>query len=223
MPKFNKKTKNLFGERQNQSGFSLLLSVLIMSSLTIMTLAVSDVVFRVGLSSRKIGQSEVAYYSAETAIEKALYQIERDKSIFGLDGQNGSLADIDNALWSSNVSEILAPIDPYTVNLNEGESFQLDFDFNGLTIPSSLDINCSQSARVVILSNDGQTTQNCPLAALDVSGVILRVINEYAGTNSISFSADGGSLPLGIQVTGIGTYQNQKRVIEVERKNWQIY
>ncbi|OGG86673.1 hypothetical protein A3B87_02480 [Candidatus Kuenenbacteria bacterium RIFCSPHIGHO2_02_FULL_39_13] len=59
-----------------QSGIALVLSVLILANLMMIALVVSDVILRIGKSSQGISQSEIAYFAAETAIEKAIYQIE---------------------------------------------------------------------------------------------------------------------------------------------------
>ncbi|OIP56175.1 hypothetical protein COU24_00800 [Candidatus Kuenenbacteria bacterium CG10_big_fil_rev_8_21_14_0_10_39_14] len=59
-----------------QSGIALVLSVLILTNLMMIALVVSDVILRIGKSSQGISQSEIAYFAAETAIEKAVYQIE---------------------------------------------------------------------------------------------------------------------------------------------------
>ena len=100
---------------KDQRGISILLAVLILSSLTIMVLAVSDVVLRVGRSSRQIGHSEIAYYTAEAGIENALYQIEKNQTVVGLDNGTGSLSDISDANWSLELEPIVAGTNPYQV------------------------------------------------------------------------------------------------------------
>jgi hypothetical protein len=70
---------------KNENGIALILAVLILTNLLMITLVVNDVVMRIGKSSQSIGESEVAYLAAESGIEKAIYQIEKnhDASLLG--------------------------------------------------------------------------------------------------------------------------------------------
>lgn len=68
----------------NNSGFSLVLSVLILANLLMITFIVTDVILRTGKSSQQIGQSEIAYLAAESSIERAIYQIEQNKNASNL-------------------------------------------------------------------------------------------------------------------------------------------
>lgn len=68
----------------NQSGIALVLSVLILANLLMITLVVTDVIFRIGKSSREISESEVAYFAAETATERAVYEIENNQNASSL-------------------------------------------------------------------------------------------------------------------------------------------
>lgn len=55
-----------------------MLSVLILTNLLMITFIVTDVILRIGKTSREIGESEAAYFAAETAIEQAVYKIEKE-------------------------------------------------------------------------------------------------------------------------------------------------
>lgn len=66
--------------QSNQAGIALILAVLILANLFIITVIVADVILRVGRSSQQIGESEIAYFAAESAIEEATYQIEKNKT-----------------------------------------------------------------------------------------------------------------------------------------------
>jgi hypothetical protein len=57
---------------------------------------------------------------------------------------------------------------------------------------------------------------------------VLKVTNKLPGDDDvlefeITTGAANNTVPLGFLITSTGTYKEQKRVIEVQRKNWQIY
>jgi len=240
--------------KKDQNGFSVLLAILIMTSLIITTFALSDVVLRVGRSSRQIGQSEIAYYAAETAVEKALYQIEQNKTVAGLDGETGVLTET-GAEWEREVKPItsltvkcgegglhsdeqgicvgtVGNIDngnSLRVQLNSGSSFQLDLNFQAMAYPDNLQVNWTDpegKCKLVVLGNDGHYSHFSSQMLYDLGSNLytLRLVND--SSSMVTFElvpATGASLPIGIKVTGIGKYKGQKRILEVERHNWQIY
>ncbi len=64
---------------ERQEGIALVLSVLILANLLMITFIVTDVILRIGKTSHEIGESEAAYFAAETAIEEAVYKIEKER------------------------------------------------------------------------------------------------------------------------------------------------
>jgi hypothetical protein len=119
------------------------------------------------------------------------------------------------------------------VKLPPSYSFQLELDFLGLEsfIPNALQI-------------DGVNEDNASTTIFDVAtGVmtapehlnhvslldqkpILKITNQSAETKIVEINSnDSGHVDvlLSLLITSIGTYQDQKRVIEVQRRNWQIY
>ena len=62
----------------SQAGFSLILTLLILAGMLAATLAISEIVFRVTRSVGNASNSEMAYYGAETAAEKALYAVNKE-------------------------------------------------------------------------------------------------------------------------------------------------
>lgn len=236
----------------NQQGFSVLLAIMIMSSLTIMTIAAADVVLRVSKSSRNIGQSEVAHFAAESAVEKALYYIEKadPRTLIIPDGGSGVLEEVSGVTWSRQITENnsvspqcisfsgfqlgcitssgeITSSSPLILTLENGSSFQLEFNFTGLTLSTSINITCSKSATVILQNLDGQTSQSCPdpVNDLDIADGIIKIRNEFTGPspNTITLTPNDGNLPVGIIVIGTGVYQDQVRILEIERTNWQIY
>ncbi|MCG2686516.1 hypothetical protein L6278_00065 [Candidatus Parcubacteria bacterium] len=216
--------------KKNQQGIAVLLAVLILSSLTIIVLAVSDVVLRVGRSSRQIGYSEIAYYSAEAGIENALYQIEKNQTVVGLNNGAGSLSDIEGAIWSLELEPIIADTNPYQVSLADGESFQLELNFqdsdDDLNYPSNIQVSWTGSAEAILLKANGEQTKEIDdfiLHDLKNNLYVLRVSNSSGSAVVLSLDVASGNLPIGIKLTATGVYKEEQRKIEVQRANWQIY
>ncbi len=243
---------------KNQQGVSILLSILILSSLTVLTLAMAEVVLRVGKSASQIGDSEVAYYATETALEKALYQIERERTIAGLDGLTGNLENLSGATWSLTVEpldEILVDCDslndsgicvgeidetissrnPLKAKVAAGKSFQLEMDFAGLASDNLNTLHISWTGGngklVAIGEIDQIIDDHSPVSLNQVSTnhYIIKLINQSSSLKTFEIkptstpNPEDEYLPVGIKITATGNYKNQKRVMEVERLNWQIY
>ena len=79
------KLKNI----HDNSGVALVLTIIILANLLMITLIVTDVILRIGKSSQQIGESEIAYFAAESAMEQAIYKIEKEKSVIDL-GEPGT-------------------------------------------------------------------------------------------------------------------------------------
>lgn len=94
---------------KNNSGIALIITVIILTNLLMITLIITDVVLRIGKSSQQISEAEVAYLSAESATEQAIYEIEenKDASNLGISSAvtTGNLADVD-ANWERYVEPI---------------------------------------------------------------------------------------------------------------------
>jgi hypothetical protein len=88
--------KNL-SNLKNESGIALVLSVLILANLIMIALVVSDVILRIGKTGHEISESEIAYFAAEGAMEKAIYEIEQNQDASDL----GILASPDTGTLSS--------------------------------------------------------------------------------------------------------------------------
>ena len=80
------------------------MSVLILTNLFMITFVVTDVILRIGKSSQQIGESEIAYLAAESAIEQAIYQIEKEQDAAGLEPA-GDLMNV-NGSWVRSVISI---------------------------------------------------------------------------------------------------------------------
>jgi hypothetical protein len=148
------------------------------------------------------------------------------------------LADADDGICVEEFSENKETV--HVKLTGTDRAFQLELDFEGLSghisLPSNLRIDgvTGSTASTTILDLDtGEVevlTQNNDFKTINFSNrrVILKIANKLSGGNTLlepeitTVSADG-RIPLSFLITSTGTYKEQKRVIEVQRKNWQIY
>jgi hypothetical protein len=245
---------------KNQRGVTILISILILSSVVILALAVADIVGRSNRISKDIGLSEVAYFAAERGVEEALYQVERDRTIEGLEiSSEQSLVDIPDAKWTRSyrllndeeAGGVLSCGDPawnnsdegacvnnnpkkMSVNLAAGHTFQLEMDFMGFDLPDAFmikGVDKSNSSTTLLRINGEEVMQTEEeYKTININPdelVVFNIVNKSATLKNVEIKAKKGgadiNFPLSILITSTGTYKEQKRVIEVERRSWQIY
>ncbi len=129
-----------------QAGFSLVLTLLILAGMLASSLAISDMVFRVGRSVGNASNSEMAYYAAETAAEKTLFAVNQEYQ--NIDDWELSVAETPAAApitagyraetINPIISCVVAPLsDPICIpdgslaihgSLAPGQSYELDLD-----------------------------------------------------------------------------------------------
>ena len=216
----------------NQQGVTIFIALLILSSIVILAIAVSDIVVRASRSSTSIALSEIAYYAGEAGTEKALYQIEKTNSVTGINDSYGSLAEIDGANWECDLDSITVE-NPFSVDLESKESFQLELNFedanDDLNYPSQLNFSWTGGqdvkANYLSFANGVQeTTENTfNLTNLSQNLYIVRISNQSSGSRQIYVNATGGDMLSGIRITCVGTYKDEQRIVEVERTNWRVY
>jgi hypothetical protein len=214
----NKTNKN------NQKGVTILISILILSSVIILALGVADIVARSSRSSRNIGTSEVAYFAAEMGVEKALYSIERRRSVLSQDlPAAGSLTDISGASWNREITpNYTSGIDcnssdwedeVITSGLcveNNGQlnvrlstanpTFQLEMDFAGFGLPEVLHFNGltnnNASSTIWQQETNGDITQTTETP---------NNINLNNKPTSIRIDKKAGSSPLDFSINPTGS------------------
>ena len=266
---------------KNNQGMALVLSVLILTNLFIISFIVADIVIRISKTGHEIGQSEIAYLAAETAIEKSIYHIEANRNITGIGtiqspdegaldyNTNGTwsryaLASTDmrvtcvdsngfitypeedpddgenSCLYTDNPGDITSD-NPLIVHLQDGKSFQLELDIDGLNYPSYLtvswqnkregsvivlDLNEEEESKQTIYDTNEVKTCTIPQSGVLSASQRFRIINQSGSDMeySIEPSLSDYSLPVGVLIHSQGNYQNKhERIIEVERRNWLIY
>lgn len=143
--------------KSQQSGISLILSLVILVAIFGLVIAVADVAFDIRASNKSIGLSEKALFASESVIEWAIYEIEKDPS----DALNALPPVVDQAInlpdggvayWDRNVTpsiktpglcgaDIPKPVctdlntpvnssNDLRIKLEDGQSFQLDLDLD---------------------------------------------------------------------------------------------
>jgi len=107
----------------NQNGAAILLAILVMSTILTAALATSKLVVNEVMQSGQIDHSTVAFYAAESGLEKGLFQV-RQKELGASD------LDQEHNVFDNNASYLLSAEDTEDVlytSLGLGESYQVDF------------------------------------------------------------------------------------------------
>jgi len=96
---------------QNNRGISVLMSVIILTSILIVALGVSEILSKSLQTSRISSRSSIAYLAAETGAERLLYMAKNDL-ISESDFESGCLddyIDLDNAICDTNKKHYIDP------------------------------------------------------------------------------------------------------------------
>jgi len=146
----------IFHKTKKNQALSLILTLLVVSSILTGTVLVGDIIIRHNQVVEGAEISEKAYFAAESAMEKALYEILQNyvnALTYTLDedlddGANclinaGDIAVDDDCPNPDEVECSNGNItldNPWVVSLSANQSFQLDLDIDGATYPTSLTI-----------------------------------------------------------------------------------
>lgn len=102
---------NIAKFKKQEKGIALVLSVLVLANLFVITIIVTDVILRIGRTSRQISESEVAYFSAETAVEDAIYEIEQNQNgatLGSYDQRSYGYMDFTDGRWERYIEPIVS-------------------------------------------------------------------------------------------------------------------
>lgn len=233
--------------QNNNSGLSLLLTIFILSGLLIVGLAASDLVLRASRTSRQIGTSEVAYYAAESAAEIVLYRLEKENTDITTLNDSGALVEVD-AEWTRGVTAdtegpqtsnvyaespgVIDNSNPLKVKLDNGQSFELRLDINGVDYPNNLQIRWSgaNGSKVIVYNKTDEEQDVGEHSPVNINveqskSYVLRIVNA-SGNNDVVYSIEPGGddpLPVGLIISTIGKYLEQERRLELDNRKWQIY
>lgn len=163
-------------------GIALLITVILLGGLILIAFAASSLVMVFGQTSKVLGNSEKAYYAAESALEKGLYDVE--KLGLGLSSLSSSGIFINNdgttvnwnrkAFVTSKIplgrtdvrpanagNPTISGSNALLVTLLPGGSFQMDLNIVGatnLSYPSHISVSASSNFSYITLNEvDGQT------------------------------------------------------------------
>lgn len=236
----------------NNSALSLILTLLIISSILTGTVLVGDIIIRHSRTVKGTEISEIAYFAAETAVEKAAYQVLKNYADIFTCAISGTFSG--TASYSLSSISITASANPWPVTLSAGQSFQLDLDINtsdttpryptGLVItkgsqPSDLIVyECSTSVGSAVCTSGGAPrtpgtcTQNFSVEfgnPITISAPTnyykIRINNNGTANETYTLTPSGGSntLPTGIDISATGTYSDYERKLKTNFPKWQIF
>ena len=263
--------------KKEKKGMSLILTLLIISSVLTGTVLVAEITIRHAQIIHGAEISEKAYFAAETGAQKMAYQIEKNyKDISTYILSEGFLSD-EKSTYSATIStdtycpdaseteckyypsdpecpgELdrcpISEINPWTISLTPGESFQLNIDINGATYPNSIEITRSDSEEdtdiIVYECTTGGDPRECgdtmsqtfsitfpyifDISSYDISSspakyYKLRINNVGSGSENYTLTPSVEAvLPIGIEINAIGGYVGYQRKLKTNLPKWQIF
>ncbi|MDA2936281.1 hypothetical protein MYX06_03630 [Patescibacteria group bacterium AH-259-L05] len=132
----------------NNQALSLILTLLIIGSILTGTVLVGDTIIRHSRTVKGTEVSEIAYFAAETALEKASYHVVKNYADISTCALSGTLSNGGSYSITAGQAAIhdtdpndgntITNADPWDVTLSADQSFQLDLDIDGATYPTSL-------------------------------------------------------------------------------------
>ncbi|MFA4873438.1 MAG: hypothetical protein WC659_05930 [Patescibacteria group bacterium] len=239
--------------RSAHQGISLLLALSVLGGLIFVTSAATDMILTVSRSSRSIGDSEIAYFAAETAVERALWQYEKNSASLGaltatatpLPGNPiasyTTSATTENhapkgntSLSVSSVNDPITTSNPLQVTLLPGKVFYLDLATNGAAYPTNVQVTLptGKPAEVIVTSSNVQTQTDYMGTGIHTvtvdspsytNNTKLKIENTDTTASTYTITPTGSELPIGVLITGIGRYRGVERRLEVVKPNWVIY
>lgn len=174
--------------KSQQSGISLILSIVILMAIFGLVIVVADVAFDIRATNKAIGSSEIALFAAESAAELTIYEIEKNQASIDLTpiaDQTITLPSGNVAYWNREVKlatstpGLCNPADPtitpspactanlgvvntsnpLLVTLRNTQSFQLDLDIKNATSTYPVHVNIDIGAGGSRLIVSGEGTQ----------------------------------------------------------------
>lgn len=245
--------KNKFFQLKKQKGISLIITLLIISSVLTATLIVSETAIRQGQVVYGAEISEKGYFAAKTATEIAAYDVLEDyqdissyslSESFSGGSQYEASVSTDTLCPDSGCVDTEAPIsngNPWSINLEAGESFDLDLDINGASYPASLIVSQAGSEStdlIVYYCEIDAETRACSTTKTQVfytsfpqtinfdgaNYYWIRINNNGSSTETYTLTPSiDNDLPIGVEINAIGKYEEYQREINQNIPKWQKY
>ncbi len=242
----------MFQCSNDNQGISLILTLLIISTVLTSTLIVSEITFRQGQIVYGAEVSEKGYFAAKTALEKAAYQLTKNYADIG-DDLSGSLSN--GAEYTATITSDTAcpnpgtectdnPIsntNPWTIELEAGEAFELALNINGANYPSSIEITqtgTEPTDLVLFQCTTSGTPRDCSTTKTQTFYITFPqtintsdYLNSYFwirinnnGTVADSYTlTPSSSLPLGIIIKASGSCDEYERQLIQNIPKWQKF
>jgi hypothetical protein len=211
--------------------------ILIISALLTAGLAVSDLIIRHSQTIKGTELSEMAYFAAESAIEKVLYKVFKEGCVITNCGVSGYLWSDGPYYKIDNADIVVGTVsDSWLATVPAGRSFQLNLDLNGASYPSSITISKSGSNSSDLIvwwcETTGTTNKVCGsttgqtfypnFSSQTISNINvpnkyykIRINNRGAGSETYTFSFTGASLPIDLEINeALGRYRGYTRKIK---------
>jgi len=225
-------------QRSNdKKAISLIITILIISSILVSTITVGDVIIRHSQTVKGSEVSENAYFAAESALEKANYEIIKNYdnvSSYTLSGSmtNTATYEITDVSLDDRVS--------LEVTLDAGESFELAMDFNGTNIyPANIILAqagsistdliiyecttagdpriCSSGYAQTFVSSIPSPSYTLPYNDANVfveenKYYRIRINNlDASASETYTLTPSAGNFPVGVDITAKGVYGGYER------------
>ena len=138
---------------------------------------------------------------------------------------SGTLSEFSGEADWSVITSAITSESPYVINLSADEQYQLELDFTGIDLPTSLNISWSGSGRIIVLDKEfnQQVCNSSPCSVVTNNIFYLKIINNDSSAKNFTLTTTGNDLPLGIRLNVTGDYKGQMRRLRIDRNNWQIY
>ena len=230
----------MFQCSNNKKAISLVITILIISSILVSTITVGDVIIRHSKTVKSSELSENAYFAAESALEKANYEILKnydDISSYTLSGSmtNGGTYQITDVNLDDRSS--------FEVTLGAGESFEMVLDFNGTNVyPPNVNVTQAGSISTDLIIHEcttAGTPRVCDSGYVQVFKSLLphnfnideenkyykiRINNLDAfSSETYTLTPSSGNLPVGVEITSKGIYEGYERQAESSFPKSQIF
>ena len=224
----------------NKKALSLVITILIISSILVSTITVGDVIIRHSRTVKGSELSENAYFAAESALEKANYEILKNYEnvlTYTLGGfiSNGAAYEVTDVSLDNRAF--------FDVDLNAGESFELALDFNGTNIyPASVTVSQAGSVLTDLIihecTTDGtpricdsgyaQTFKSSLSHNFNIDEETkyykIRINNlDVSSSETYTLTPSSGNLPIGVDVTAKGIYEGYERQAKGNFPKFQIF
>ena len=230
----------MFQCSNDKRAISLVITILIISSILVSTITVGDVIIRHSQTVKSSEVSENAYFAAESALEKANYEIIKNYDNVSSYTLSGSL---DNEATYEIIDVSLDNRASLAVLLGAGESLEMSFDFDGTNIyPPS--VNITQAGAIstdliiyecttagtprVCVSGYAQTFVSALPYSLSIDEESkyykIRINNLDTSTSeTYILTPSAGNVPVGIDITAKGVYGGHERQAKSSFPKFQVF